>query len=47
MKLPAGDVLFDPATSTRTFNLVADDYVTIVMLRPLLSELSEVMTLVG
>ncbi|MBI0295261.1 FAD-dependent monooxygenase [Streptomyces sp. PRKS01-29] len=32
---------FDPATSTRTFNLVADDYVTIVMLRPLLSELSE------
>ncbi|MFD0441679.1 LysR family transcriptional regulator [Streptomyces indonesiensis] len=33
---------FDPATSTRTFNLVADDYVAIVMLRPLLSKLSEV-----
>ncbi|MEU1947676.1 FAD-dependent monooxygenase [Streptomyces sp. NPDC020125] len=33
---------FDPVTSARTFNLVADDYVTVVMLRPLLSELSEV-----
>ncbi|MER8158251.1 FAD-dependent monooxygenase [Streptomyces sp. NPDC094472] len=32
---------FDPVTSARTFNLVADDYVTAVMLRPLLSELSE------